>query len=307
MGGSGAGSSTLWHDLAYDDVVQVRRFSGQPRRRVPERYEGDDVHGGRRPEEAGAEKRRRRRGRGHHVRERTASRVDAPAMQGASSEPSREPAGVVARMLRSARRRKDAFNTTKALLLWTCLGAGLAAIHCARARANGGALPPAARRRRMLRLPRSRPESKPVPPRRRAIASKPPSASSWKVDEAGDVIAARVMTPQDNGFDEAALAAAKQFKFEPAKQGDTPVRSTIQLSYEFHLPPLRRRPCAAATAAAPPARAADSVPQSGRSNDDRPPRAVPSARRPRSPCRIGSFQLRPIGSVQDICASPRVS
>src|SRR4030088_3215278 len=39
------------------------------------------------------------------------------------------------------------------------------------------------------------------------------------IDENGSVVGARVIGPAGRGFDEAALAAVRQFKFEPAMQG----------------------------------------------------------------------------------------
>ena len=67
------------------------------------------------------------------------------------------------------------------------------------------------------------------------------------VDETGAVTDARVIAPAGHGFNEAALAAVRQFTFEPARKGSVAVRSTVQLAYEFHLPPP------APSAAAPPA------------------------------------------------------
>jgi TonB family protein len=57
------------------------------------------------------------------------------------------------------------------------------------------------------------------------------------VDEHGVVTGARVVRPAGHGFDEAALAAVKAFTFEPAKENGAAVKSAIELSYEFHLPP----------------------------------------------------------------------
>ena len=58
------------------------------------------------------------------------------------------------------------------------------------------------------------------------------------VDESGKVVSARVVSPAGHGFDEAALAVASDFVFEPAKKDGIPVRSTIQFAYDFHLPKL---------------------------------------------------------------------
>jgi TonB family protein len=125
------------------------------------------------------------------------------------------------------------------------------------------------------------------------------------VDENGNVTGARVVSPAGHGFDEAALAAVRQFRFDPARQGSTPVRSTIQLSYEFHLPPPAvpsvPSPVPAVVAALPPpAPGAQAAP---------PPNpdllTLVLAQRPMSAAssfavQDREFQLRPIGSVQDI-------
>ncbi|HEY1697445.1 MAG TPA: TonB-dependent receptor [Polyangiaceae bacterium] len=57
------------------------------------------------------------------------------------------------------------------------------------------------------------------------------------VDETGSVVDARVTAPAGHGFDEAALAAARKFTFEPAKKNGGAIRSTVQFAYEFR-PPL---------------------------------------------------------------------
>jgi TonB family protein len=57
------------------------------------------------------------------------------------------------------------------------------------------------------------------------------------VDEVGRVTDARVTTPAGHGFDEAAVAAVKRFGFEPARKGGVPFKATLQIAYEFHLPP----------------------------------------------------------------------
>jgi len=61
-------------------------------------------------------------------------------------------------------------------------------------------------------------------------------ALELSIDEAGKVTAAKVMSPAGHGFDEAALAVARDFVFEPARQGGKPIPSTVQFAYEFHLP-----------------------------------------------------------------------
>jgi TonB family protein len=56
------------------------------------------------------------------------------------------------------------------------------------------------------------------------------------VDDAGHVADARVIAPAGHGFDEAALDTVRKFAFEPARKNGTPIRSTVQLAYEFHPP-----------------------------------------------------------------------
>ncbi len=70
------------------------------------------------------------------------------------------------------------------------------------------------------------------------------------VDESGHIATARVTTPAGHGFDQAALDAVRRFTFEPARRNGAPVRSTVQLSYEFHPPPPRPTPGAAPPPAA---------------------------------------------------------
>jgi TonB family protein len=69
------------------------------------------------------------------------------------------------------------------------------------------------------------------------------------IDKTGRVTKAEVATPGGNGFDEAALAAAPNLEFEPARRPDgTPVAARILYRYTFTLTP---RPAEAAKA--PPA------------------------------------------------------
>jgi TonB family protein len=62
------------------------------------------------------------------------------------------------------------------------------------------------------------------------------------VDAQGNVIGVRVVTAAGHGFDDAAVEAARHFSFEPAKRRGVPVPSTVQLTYEFHLPPAPMPP-----------------------------------------------------------------
>lgn len=123
------------------------------------------------------------------------------------------------------------------------------------------------------------------------------------VGEDGRVLDAKVVSPAGHGFDEAALEAARSFVFTPARQGGRPVRSSVQFTYEFHLPP---EPAAAPVAAPPPlttAPAAAGAPEVRQSGADQ--ATLVLAQRPISAAssfavRDREFQLRPIGSVQDI-------
>jgi TonB family protein len=127
-----------------------------------------------------------------------------------------------------------------------------------------------------------------------------------QIDEAGSVTSARVLTPAGHGFDQAALGAVTQFRFTPAMQAGRPVSSVLQLAYEFHLPtppPPSPAPAPVPTPPAPPPspspRAATAVPGGAE------PATLVLAQRPISAASSFSvqdreFQLRPIGSVQDI-------
>lgn len=55
------------------------------------------------------------------------------------------------------------------------------------------------------------------------------------VDEAGRVIAAQVLSGLGYGLDEAALAAAKRWTFDPATKCGNPVTGTATLPFGFHL------------------------------------------------------------------------
>jgi TonB family protein len=122
-----------------------------------------------------------------------------------------------------------------------------------------------------------------------------------EVDETGEVTSARVVTPAGRGFDEAALAAVRQFKFAPAMHGDKPVRSVVQLAYEFHLPAPAPFPPAAASP--PPTAPPPPTPPIVQTEPDE--ATLVLAPRPMTAAsslavQEREFQLRPIGSVQDI-------
>ncbi len=86
----------------------------------------------------------------------------------------------------------------------------------------------------------------------RGEATYPPEAQRQKleatvgleivVDDHGAVVDAKVTSPAGHGFDEAALDAIRKFTFEPAHAHGAPVRSVVQLAYEFHLPPAAPPP-----------------------------------------------------------------
>ncbi len=116
------------------------------------------------------------------------------------------------------------------------------------------------------------------------------------VDETGKVVDAKVTSPVGHGFDEAAVSAARQFSFEPARKGGAAIRSTVQFTYEFHLPPQ-------APPAPTPPPAQPKPPEVVQTGPDQ--STLVLATRPISAAssfsvRDRDFQLRPIGSVQDI-------
>jgi TonB family protein len=53
------------------------------------------------------------------------------------------------------------------------------------------------------------------------------------IDALGNVSAARVVSPPQPAFDEAALTAAHKLRFEPARQGDAPIAVRIQYAFNF--------------------------------------------------------------------------
>lgn len=59
------------------------------------------------------------------------------------------------------------------------------------------------------------------------------------VDALGAVTKVEVETPRGHGFDEAAIAAAKELKYEPAKKGDRPIASRWRHVYTFDVPRAR--------------------------------------------------------------------
>lgn len=123
------------------------------------------------------------------------------------------------------------------------------------------------------------------------------------VGEDGRVVDAKITAPAGQGFDEAALAAVRSFTFAPARQGGRAIRSAVQFTYEFRLPPEPPAPVPVVPVlpvVPPPSSgsAPGEVTQSGASS-------LVLAQRPISAAssfavRDREFNLRPIGSVQDI-------
>jgi TonB family protein len=123
------------------------------------------------------------------------------------------------------------------------------------------------------------------------------------VDETGRIVSARVTQPAGHGFDAAAMEAAWKFLFEPAKRGGAAIRSTVQFNYEFHLPPVPE-PSPPVSAEAGPS-AATPTPETEVHQEGADQSTLVLASRPISAAssfsvRDRDFQLRPIGSVQDI-------
>jgi TonB family protein len=59
------------------------------------------------------------------------------------------------------------------------------------------------------------------------------------VDATGAVVGTRVETAVGHGFDEAATAAAKKLRFQPALRGGRPIASVLRYRYVFTPPPTR--------------------------------------------------------------------
>jgi TonB family protein len=71
---------------------------------------------------------------------------------------------------------------------------------------------------------------------------------SLEVDETGEVVRVEVVRAAGHGFDEAAVAAARQFRFSPAEDATGPVPVVIEFSYGFELKPEERPAVAEAPA-----------------------------------------------------------
>ena len=125
------------------------------------------------------------------------------------------------------------------------------------------------------------------------------------VDESGNVADARVTQPAGHGFDEAALAAVRQWTFEPARTAGKPVRAIVELALPFELPPAAA-PAALEPSAAPAPPVAPPVPVPAAAEVSQPGETtVVLGRKPISAAssfavRDRDFSLRPVDSVQDI-------
>ena len=73
------------------------------------------------------------------------------------------------------------------------------------------------------------------PPQARAEGVQAAVKLAIQVDEAGKVAAVEVLEPAGHGFDEAAVAAAEQFEFSPARYGEEAVAVKIRFTYRFVL------------------------------------------------------------------------
>jgi TonB family protein len=82
-------------------------------------------------------------------------------------------------------------------------------------------------------VPAQAPESAGTPPRTTPVDVD----VEITIDATGAVTEARVPAPVGGGYDEAALAAVKQFVFEPARRGDQAIPSRIKYRYVFEPPP----------------------------------------------------------------------
>lgn len=133
-------------------------------------------------------------------------------------------------------------------------------------------------------------------------ASYPPEAMQQRVegnvgleltiDETGTVVDAKVISPAGHGFDEAAVAAAKQFTFEPARKGGSAIRSTVQFTYEFHLPPPPPAPPSPPPAAEPSPPAPTKGPEVVQASSDQSTLVLasrPISAASSSPCAIVTF------------------
>jgi TonB family protein len=78
-------------------------------------------------------------------------------------------------------------------------------------------------------------ENAPYPPEAEKAGVQGKVVLKLTIDKEGNVTAADVLEPAGNGFDEAAQAAALQFKFKPATRDGVPFAVKIKYAYEFTL------------------------------------------------------------------------
>jgi TonB family protein len=78
-------------------------------------------------------------------------------------------------------------------------------------------------------------ENAPYPPEARAAGIQGDVLLRLSIDTAGNVTEAEVVEPAGQGFDEAAAAAAKKFRFEPATRDGKPIAAKILYKYSFTL------------------------------------------------------------------------
>ena len=116
------------------------------------------------------------------------------------------------------------------------------------------------------------------------------------LDAAGQVTGVRVTTPAGHGFDEAATEAARRFTFAPARRHGVPVPSTVEFTYAIPLP----EPAPAPPSPPVPPPALPEVTQSGPNQSTLVLGTKPISAASSFAVQDRDFQLRPIGSVQDI-------
>ena len=132
---------------------------------------------------------------------------------------------------------------------------------------------------------------------------------SLTIDEQGNVQEVSVTNPAGHGFDEAAVAAARRFTFEPARKGGRAMRATVQFTYRFQLPLEPSPPLAPAAGAPAPAAStpgADTVTTSaGETQVGSDQSTIVVASRPQMSASSFSIPrrdltLRPVASAQDL-------
>jgi len=118
------------------------------------------------------------------------------------------------------------------------------------------------------------------------------------LDAVGQVVDVRVVAPAGHGFDEAAVEAARSFTFEPARRRGIPAASTVDFTYEFHVP--APAPIEIPVPATKPAPAAREVTQEEPNQSTLVLGTRPISAASSFTVQERDFALRPIGSVQDI-------